>query len=281
MTTQKGSPGPEWKHAWKNAKTGDDLYLNEDDGAVFLDVADRGHDHPDGVYCHLCLTRFNALGDAALKCLDPKAEAFIETIPGTGDGPEFLALVTFRKAQSDERSAYAMRIDGGVKIVSTKPLLTTKKDNNPFPDPVILADYTTKNMVCDANYIKSFSVRLKDGVPEHYARRLWEAKLTFEIDREKLIKEVPFKEILQRKEIVLPEPIPDRVCLFSACEVNDPEGLLGKTDVDASKWIGYVLPNLSEIRVTLDGVQGGGGLIFIETSWKLISYTTKEKPAKA
>lgn len=278
MHTQKGSPGPEWKHAWKNAKTGDDLYLHEDDGSVFLDVADRGHEHPDGIYCHLCLPRLNALGDAARKCLDPKSEAFLETIPGTDDGPEYIALVT---PTQGNRSAYGMRRDSGIKIVSTKPLLTTKKDNNPFPDPIFLAEYRTKSLVCDATYIKSFSVRLKDGVPEHYARRLWEAKFTFEIDGEKLVKEAPFKEILQRKEIVLPEPIPDRSCLFDACEMNNPEGMLGKTEVDASKWIGYILPNLSDIKATLDGVQGGGGLVFIETSWKLISYTTKKKPAKA
>jgi len=277
---QKGSPGPEWKHAWRNAKTGDDLYLHEDDGAVFLDVADRGHEHPDGIYCHLCLPRLNALGDAAQKCLNPKAEAFLETISGADDGPEYIALVTALVTPTQgNRSAYGMRRDGGVKIVSTKPLLTTKKDNNPFPDPIVLADYRTKSMVCDAIYIKSFSVRLKDGVPEHYARRLWEAKFTFEIDGEKLVKEAPFKEILQRKEIVLPEPIPDRTCLFSACELNDPAGMLGAKEVDASKWLGYILPNMSDIKATLDGVQGGGGLVFIETSLKLISYTTK-KPAK-
>jgi hypothetical protein len=275
---QKGSPGPDWKHAWRNAKTGDDVYLHEDDGSVFLDVAPRGHDHADGIYCHLCLPRLNEMGDAARKCLDPSASAFVEAIPVVKEGPEYIALVTFPKHGTEERSAYAMRQDGGVRIVSTKPILTTKKDNNPFTQPIVLADYQTKAHVCSADYIKSFSVRLKDGVPEHYARRLWEAKFTFEIDDEKLVGGVPFKEILQRKEIILPEPIPGRmIYLFSACEVENP--VLGKTEVNADKWLGYTLPNLSRIRATLDGVQGGGGLIFIETSWKLINYTTKPKPS--
>jgi hypothetical protein len=278
MSTQKGSPGPEWKHVWKNAKTGDDVYLHEDDGAIFLDMADRGHEHPDGTYCHLCLPRLNVAGDAARKCLDPNASAFVEEISGKDDGPQFLALVTGVQLQaSGEKRAFTMRNDGGLKVISTKPLLTTKKDNKPFDYPIQLVDYVTQNQVCDASYLNAFSVRLKDGVPEHYARRLWEAKLTFEIDMEKLVKEVPFKEILQRKEIVLPKSIPDRSSLFSALSVTDP---VGDAKADENEWLGYMLPNGTRIRVILEGVEGGGGLIFIETSFKLVRYTTKAMKQK-
>lgn len=276
--SQKGSPGPEWKHVWKNAKTGDDVYLHEDDGTVFLDMAERGHDHPDALYCQLCLPRLSAAGDAARRCLDPKADPFIEQITGKDDGPEFLALVTGRRlADEGERKAFAMRNDGGVKITSTKPILTTKKDNKPFDYPIVLADYTTESQVCDANYIKAFSVRLKDGTPEHYARRLWETKLTFAIDDEPLVKQAPFKEILQRREIVLPESIPDKCPIFSAIAVLDP---MGEAKAVEDEWLGYILPSKSRILITLEDVPGGGGLVFIETSWKLVRYTTKSTPSK-
>lgn len=270
--SKKGSPGPDWKHAWHDARTGDDVFLNEDEGQVLLDVGPRCVSHTETLYCHRCLPRLTAAADAARKCLDPKAEPFEVMTFEKEEARPYVAL--FNPMQRPDARAYAIRYDRTLSLSFAKPVLTTKHNNAVLPEPLVLADYLTRSQVCDAFFLSAFSVRLRDGVPEHYARRLWEARLTFYVDYTPLLKGVPFREILQKKEVELPRH-PDEV-LFSAIQVDEKN-----FEADPSQWLGYILPNGSQIRITLDGVQGGGGLVFIETRLKLLSYTTKKAATSA
>lgn len=273
MSSKKGSPGPEWKKAWTNPKTDDDLYLHEINAEVMIDLEERCKDHPENIFCHVCLPRLNAAGDAARSCLDPEAKAFCHEFDGSEDSPEYIALVNHHP--NTERKAYAMMRDGGLKLVFTKPILTTLKENSEFKTPLLLADYLTKSNVCDALYLRSFSVKLKDGISQKDATRLWGTRLSFNVDGEKLITDMPLREALGQKEIAFSRPIPEKSCLFGAHLMDEHQNAYPE------KWVGFVLPNGSQILALLDGVRGGSGLVFLETSFTLFRYTTKPKIANA
>jgi hypothetical protein len=236
---------------------------------VKFDLGERCKDHPEDVFCHVCISRATDAGDAAKKCLDPTVEAFTEELPLDVSGPEFIALVNHH-SQPDKK-AFAMRRAQAFKVVSVKPILTTLKEGYQFDYPIVLANYTTKSQVCDAIYIRSFSIKLKDGVSGEAAMRLWGTKLSLDIDEEKIVSDMPLREALQKKEIVLPRPaVPEHSCIFGAHLLDENQNAMG------DQWAGFILPNLSRIRVLLDGVRGGSGLVFIETSWNLVRYTTRE-----
>lgn len=273
----KNVQGPGWKNPWKDPKNNDNVFFNEDEAVVSVDLSKRCDSHTEESFCRHCLPRLVAAVDAARRCIDPKAEALVEyVVDAGGPWPPYIALVTpmIRSGEAAPK-AFAMKFNGSDRVMATKTLYTSKLDDYRFDGPVTLADYRTQSRVCDAKHIRAFSVRLKDGVSEAYARKLWEAKLSFMIDGEILVGKMFLKDLLGMKEFVFPRPMPDRCLIFDACALRDDQ------TTDPDKWLGYMLPNGSDIQVKLDDVPGGGGLIQIETSWHLANYTTKVELAKA
>jgi hypothetical protein len=202
----------------------------------------------------------------ARRCLDPLAEAVVEEGKGEGEFPEYIALVN-----PIAKNAFAMRFDGALRVTCTKMLYTTRRDGDPFPDAVSASRYTTQAKVCDAFHIRAFSVRLLDGSPSEYVRRLWAARLTLLVDGEALADGVPLKELLGMREYPIPRPVDGRRNLFDACLIDEEQNAI------AEEWLGHMLPNGSEIEATVEGVPGGGGLVKLAVSFVLGRYTTKKK----
>ena len=170
-------------------------------------------------------------------------------------------------------NAFAMRYEETQTVVFRKPILTTKDPGPGFGYSLMLANYTTSSQVCNAYHLRAFKVRLQDGPKEEYIRKLWDAKLTFMVDGEKLVKEARFKDVLSKGEVVFEKK--KGSVLFHASTI-DVIGTFGKPmqDLDV-KWSGYMLPNGSRLSVSLSGVPDGGGLVMIETQIDLASYTTR------
>ncbi len=261
-------PESGWKIPWQDSEHGDRVFFNDDEALVSVELGRRCSDHSERGFCRHCLPRFVAAVDAARRCLDPKAEALIEYVnTAGGQWPETMALVN--EYVKPTPTAFAMRFDGATRVTATKTLYTSKRNDYRFDRPVALIDHVTTSRVSDCKHFRSFSVRLKDGIPKAYARRLWEAKLSFAVDGENLVSRVMLKELLGMKEFVFPRPMPDRSCLFAAYSLRD------DMMADPDQWHGYMLPNGTQIHVELDEIPGGGGLIQIETSFHLAAYTTK------
>jgi len=257
-----------WAKPWQDSVTGDAVRFSEDEALISLDLSERCDFHSSDKFCRRCLPRLVAAVDAARRCLDPKAEALVEYVnEAGGPWPKCLAL---SNPQQEPAKAFAMRFGGAFRLTATKTVLTSKRPDYAFDGSVALLDYVTKNKVCDAMYLRAFSVRLKDGTPEASARKLWDAKLSFVIDGERLVSKMFFKEFLGMKECVLHRPI-RKPLLFSALVLDSEE-----QPVDPDRWIGYMLPNGTDIRVELDGIPPGIGLIQIETSFHLVNYTTRK-----
>lgn len=201
----------------------------------------------------------------------------MKEVEAAEDLPKYIALVNPISTQ-----AYAMRLDKPVQFTATKSIFTSKKEEHRFDWPIRVVDYSTEANVCDAAYMRAFRLRLGDGIPEGYTKRLWEALFSLEIDGEPMVKRRPLKELLGQKEILLPKPIPRKGCLFAAHTLKYEEleyNLLDKPEADPDKWIGYMLPNGTKIHASLDRVPAGGGLIKIEFSWTLGIYSTKRNPS--
>jgi hypothetical protein len=263
-------PGDGWKGIRRDQKHGDDVFLHEEDAVAMIALSRMCESHAKDTFCLRCLPRLEAAVAAARGALDPQAPASIEELPSQGDFPEYLALVNPIAV-----NAFAMRLDRARKLLATKLILTSKRPEHGFDRPLAIVHHATETQVCDAIYLKSFHVRLGDGVPEAYAKRLWEAKFSLSIDGEPMIAPGPLREILSQKEIPLPRPIKDRTCLFSANRLKD-DG-----NVDEDGWSGYMLTNGTIIHAELDGVPGGGGLVRIEVGWSFGVYSSKKRPTPA
>ncbi len=263
-------PGDGWKGIRHDEKHGDDVFLHEEDAVAMIALSAMCESHAKGTFCLKCLPRLEAAAAAARGALDPEAPASVEEVPAQGDLPEYLALVN-----PVAMNAFTMRLHCARKLLATKLILTSRRPEHGFDRPLWIIRHTTETLVCDAIYMRSFHVRLGDGVPEAYAKRLWEAKFSLSIDGETMVARRPLRELLSQKEIPLPRPVKGRTCLFDANRLKD-DG-----EVDADGWIGYMLVNGTRIHAELDGISGGGGLVRIEIGWSFGLYTTKKRPALA
>jgi hypothetical protein len=254
--------GPDWKVAWKDEKTGDQVHLHEEGGLVLVDLAERCDFHSKESFCVHCVKRIEVAGMQARHCVDPRAIPEVQVVEkAVGQWADFMALIN-----PIAKNAFAMRFDIARKLSSTKMIYSAKRENLDFPWKLQVIDYTTTSQVCDSNYIKSFRVRLQDGFSQPYVERLWKSKFTFMIDGEKLIKEVPFRDLLGMKEVLLPKV--EEACLFQAGSLDNDNN--ARADVP-----GYMLPNGSRIQAEMVNVPMGGGLIKIDIEFDLVSYTTK------
>lgn len=186
---------------------------------------------------------------------------------GEGCWPPYIALVNpYRQL------AYAMRFLDTRKLTFEKTI-DASKDDALLNEPI--ATHITECSVCDAAYLRAFSVRLQDGVPEDYARRLWEAHLSFVVDGVRLVNRRPLREFLGIREFVIP-PCPNLLepeneILFYACALDDAQGT---PKALPDKWLGYMCPNQTVICVELKDVPKGGKFSLI-VNWELGIYTTK------
>lgn len=268
-------PGDGWKGVRHDDKSGDDVFLHEEDALAMVSLSAVCESHRKDSFCLRCLPRLEAAAAAARSALDPDAPALIEELPSESpEFPEYLALYN-----PIQKNAFAMRLDQPRKLSATKMILTSKRPDYVFERPVSIIGYSTESRVCDAIFLKAFHVRLEDGVPEAYAKRLWEAKFSLSIDGEPMVSGRPFRELLGRKEILLPRPVDGQTCLFAATAVKGPPD--GPAEVYANDWLGYMLPNGTRIDAKLDGVPGGGGLIRIKIGWSFGMYTTKSRQGSA
>jgi hypothetical protein len=265
MADQPRGPGPGWKSAWRDPRTGDDVSFHEDDALASIDLSKRCESHTDRGFCRRCLPRLEAAAAAARRCLDPDAPAEVKEAPEASDMPEMLALVN-----PIAKAAFAMRLAQPMRLSATK-LLYTSKDERRLFDPVVLVKHVTESRVCEAIYMRAFWVRLGEGIPQAYTKRLWEARFSLSIDGDSMLDPTPLREVLGKREIPLPKPTAQQ-CLFPACAM-DKEG-----NAQEDQCIGYMLPNGTNIIVKLDSIPGGGGgLVRIETGWNFGVYTTKER----
>jgi len=228
--------------------------------------------HETGFYCRSCIFRLKDLVKAAHSALDHEVEGIVSESVAKGNCPKLIALVN-----TTSQTAFAMRYVETHTVLFKKPILTAKGPGPGFEYPITLADYQTRSMVCDAHYIRAFRVKLLDGPGEGYIRKLWDAELTLDIDGEKVVNKARFKDILSLKELILEKKA--KSILFGACLLKKyPKTLEYGKPIEISYpegWVGYMLPNGSGIKVVLDGVPDGGGLVMIETSIDLATYTTK------
>lgn len=272
--------GDDWKGEWSDPATGDRVVFHED-GLIGVDLAERCKDHAVTAFCPMCIKRLVAATEAARRCLDPEAPAVHVVAPDKGEMPEFIALYN-----PIANHAFALRRERSLKVCATKSIYTTRQagDEN-LPGPVTLVDHTTETRICDSQYVRGFTVRLGDGIPEADAKRLWEAKFSLSIDGELVTRQTPLRDLIQQKEITL--EYAKNCCLFPAHPFKEnPKisedarfpGVDLKT-VDTSKFLGYMLPNGTKINATLADVPRGIGLVKIEVGWTYGSYTSKPKPA--
>lgn len=186
-----------------------------------------------------------------------------------GQWPKMLALVNHIPTPP---VAYAMRFDVAYTLYATKVIFPPLPEEPAFGG-LLLLDYITESKVCDAHYIKSFRIRLQDGIAEADVKRLGEARCWFTIDGDPVIKEALFRDLIGGKEITLPKM--ERGCsLFHAHTLINPV-TEGRMVVDGSEWIGYMAPNGSLIQVKMNNVPMLETSVQIEIDFDLVNYTTK------
>ena len=272
--------GEDWKEEWSNPATDDRVVFHED-GLIGVDLAERCKEHPVTAFCPMCIKRLVAATEAARRCLDPEAPAVHVVAPDKGEMPEYIALVN-----AIANTAFALRLDRSLRVCATKSIYTTRHEGDEkLPGPITLVDHKTESMVCDSIYVRAFTVRLGDGIPEADAKRLWEARFSLSIDGELMISQVPLRDLIQQREILL-EPL-EQGCLFPAypfktdpkMEANPSLPGVDQNTVDTSKFLGYMLPNGTAIHAVLADVPRGIGLVKVEVGWTYGSYTSKAKPA--
>lgn len=172
------------------------------------------------------------------------------------------------------KKAFRMRLDRPMKLSAMKLIPTTSQHADHVLDrPIVILQHRIESNFYDAIYLKAFQVRLGDGIPETFAKRLCEARFSLSIDGESIISEESLRGLLGREEILL--PVKERTLLFHAYEFKD--GAVDMDHVDMDHWVGYMLPNGTQILAELEQVPGGGGLIRLEIDWHYGIYTTIQK----
>lgn len=271
MTLEFGKQVPvgDWKEGWKSKLGEDRVHFNGDEALVGIDFIERCPFHSKDVFCRSCLPRLMDVLAAAQQVIDPEVPAVAEKISGDKTFPEYIALVN-----PVAKNAFAVRLQDPVKLVARKPIYTTKDPTRGIPGPITVVKYVNKNQVCDCPHLRGFYVRL-EGASEEYARRFWDAKLTFQVDGDRLADRIPIHDLLSKKEILFKDEMKDG-CLFLACAISKDtaEGRPGPV-VDRSDFLGYMTPNGSTFLVTLEDIPGGGGLVHLEVGWNLPEYTTR------
>lgn len=265
-------PEEGWKGVWRDPQHNDDTLFHEDDAVAMLRLARLCESHPQNVVCLRCLPRLEAAIAAARRAVDPEAPALVEETNASGEFPEQLALVNL--IAGADKKAFVLRLETPKALSATKFIYTSKRPEHVFERPVMVLDYMSETSVVDVCYLRAFHVRLGEGVPEAYTKRLWDARFSLSIDGELMVKERPLRELLGQKEIPLPGPISGHTCLFAAHRLND-DG----ESADLNGWVGYMLPHGTRVRAELDKIPGGGGLIQLKIGWSFGLYTTKKKPA--
>lgn len=266
---RKQIPEGDWKEGWRSKVGKDSVLFNGDEALVGIDFIERCSFHSNNVFCRSCLPRLMEVLEAAQQVIDPEVSAVAEKVSGAETFPEYIALVN-----PAAKKAFAMRLQNPVKVVARKPIYTTKDSARGIRGPITIVKYVNENQVCDCPNLRGFYVRL-DGASDEYARKFWDAKLTFQVDGERLANQIPIRDLLSKKEFIFKDEIKDG-CLFLACTIakDTAEGRPGPV-VDRSDFLGYMTPNGSTFLVTLEDIPGGGGLVHLEVGWNLPEYTTK------
>jgi hypothetical protein len=267
MTTEKYDCNP-GKPRYKNEKTGDEVYLPKEAGLVVVDFK-KLCAHPEGTYCYFCISHLRQLAEVAERFLDPGSSPHaIEIKKEDGPFPEMLALVN-----PIAKTAFTMKFDVAYKISWTRTLHPMAGEQVLSSRALMICDCETMTRVADAQYIKGFRMRLKDDVSEADAKHLWESKLSFIIDGERLVDGLPFKDVLSKKEVLLPKAV-EGACLFHANLMRnmDEEGL---GEVYKDDFIGYMLPKGTHIRIEMENVKNVEGRVGIDAEFDLVNYTTR------
>lgn len=181
--------------------------------------------------------------------------------------PEYSALINPIAC-----NAYAMRYDGRKDTVQTLVIDTGEKYDGCPLTTVIVCDYITQSMVCDALLYMTPFVRLMTPVKPDYAAQFMMTHLAVEIDGERVIKD----EQVERYLIIPPFRLPEVVEGKHAG--NDILVLAGKEEEDLLGGCRlHFLPNGTRIQIRLTGIPTGSGKIRITSGALLGNYTTKPK----
>jgi hypothetical protein len=266
MSVEKYDCGP-GKVRYKNEKTGDEVYLPEEVGLVVVDFK-KLCTHPENTYCCFCISHLRRMVETAERFLDPGSSAWATEIKKE-DGP---FPVTLGLVNTIAKKAFAMKFDVAYKVACTKTLHPLKGEQPISSRALVLCDYETMTRISDAQYVKSFRIKLQDTVSEADAKRLWESRCSFIIDGERLVDGLPLQEILSKKEVVLPRKVED-VCLFHANSMSADDDGNGEVYID--DFIGYMLPKGTNIRIELENVPKVEGIARIDVEFDLVNYTTR------
>ncbi len=245
----------EFKQVWENKISGDKVFLDEERALVKLQMGPTCGSHEKDVYCPYCLPRLVEALDFVRTILDATAPTKVSERADNHAGAEYMA---FHNPISKEN--FTLRFHSSIKVSGLKSLFTGKVIREPL-DTVTLLEYKTQTKASDVDHVASFFIRLKEGGSQEYLRKLWDSKLTISVDGEALVSQMKLKEAIGKKEITLGPS--EQSYLFDAQGVD-------------GEWCGYMLPNGTTIKIVLDQIPSGGGLIQIESGWDATIYTSKE-----
>ncbi len=269
----KSIPMGDWKEGWRGKSGKDTVLFNADEALVGIDFLGRCPSHHRDTFCLECLPRLKEIVAAAQAVIDPEVPAVAEEISASSENlPEYIALVN-----PIAKNAFAMRLQKPTKMVARKPIYTTRNPEHKIPGLITVVKYVNRHQVCDCAHLRGFYVRLGDGLSSEYAKRFWDARLTFSVDGSRLIDQVRVGELLPKKEVVF-QDTGDKNCLFLACAVSEVQ------EVDRKDFLGYMTPSGTTFLVELENIPGGGGLVHLEVGWNLPEYTTggfKERKLEA
>lgn len=255
-------PSGAWTQGWISDKK-DLVLMNEEKAVVGLDFQDRCSGHSRDEFCETCLPKLQSVVLAARELIDPMVEARIEGLPSRESHPEYLGCLNPISGMSTP-----MRYSNSRLVSFRKPIYTSKNQGSTIPKTRILC-WNSSCSVIDTHCIRAIFVRLVGDVSPAYMRQLEEAKLTFMIDGDRVIGDVPLRHLLGKKEVVLDRK--SQGCLFTASPLEKN----GEKLPAEPRFVGYMIPNGTNFEASLESVPRGAGLIHIEVGWEFPRYTQR------
>lgn len=257
-------------------KAGDRLYWDENTLLAEL-VLEPCSGHPSGAICRECLPRFSALVELAKECFDPQVRPQVNWLNGiqVADYPPRCVLVKPKVGGGFElkHEGFDVRYEGGVRISSSKRIPTGSLQRRPsdFPSSIVLFDHIVDIPTTNSLLLRDFTVSLPEEMDPEYRQHLLEAVLDLSVDGESVVSDLSLREALRLGRI--PLAVFADVLLYGAQKADgDLPGEKPSVDGDP---IGYMLPHGTRIRLSIQGVPLGGGLIRIDSLFEPGNYTAK------
>lgn len=253
--------GPGWETFWRDSTNGDDVFVNEKEGVVAIDLASLCGWHRKGLFCGRCFPRALAAVEAARRALDPEAPAHIRLIPDATEWPRMASLHNPITGKGTIlRFVEAKRVSAAKTILSGQGIERSVGMVN-------AVRYVCEGFIANAAIVGKFGIAFRGSVPDDYRRRFQDVRITFLMDGEIILDKIPFADFAEKElPLVRSQKL---ACLFDALAVDE-DGRASPKD-----WLSYFAPNNTIFDVKLEGVPGGGGLVEVESSWSLGVYTSR------